>query len=397
MKISRVKFLLQLLLIVFPSICLGQTAKDYFKVIQENGTNPVEFVQQKLETIDLIIFDDAMHSALEPFNFYQKLIEAKDSNIDVVFIEAFSIDAQADIDAYLKSANKDSTLLLKAFQNSFGGYGWRYETYLALLSAIWDVNHNLPASEKIKVIGVDQPIYWEGIHNRKDYDIFINSLVGRDYFMYKIIIEYMNNFKDNKKGIFLTNTRHAYKQIKNSDGNLYWNCGTFFNQWHPDKSYNIRIHNVTLSIEAKKTKTEQSSTEGLDQYEYKWRKMENGLWDEAFKMNLNKAVAFSFKNNAFGNAKYIGNHMLNVAENQTMYDAYDALVFLAPLENLHFSAKMSFIYTESFKTELKRRIKILEEGNIEKLLAHYGLKTIEEYIEQVSAYTPIRKNNVLSR
>ena len=123
--------------------------------------------------------------------------------------------------------------------------------------------------------------------------------------------------------------------------------------------------------------------------------MEDGLWDKAFKMSQNEQVAFSLKDNIFGKAKYVGNHMLNIAENQTMFDAYDALIFLAPLDNLHFSAEIDFIYTEPFKKELKRRIEILEGHNIKAFLSENNVSTIEEYIEQECQYQTRTKNKLI--
>jgi hypothetical protein len=58
---------------------------------------------------------------------------------------------------------------------------------------------------------------------------------------------------------------------------------------------------------------------------------------------------------SFGCAPYLGNHQLEAAPGQTMADAYDALVFLAPLERLHQSAAMPGLYSADFLTELARR------------------------------------------
>ncbi len=378
---------------VLPFLSFSQNIEEYTKVINEKGKEPIEFVLNTIEKYDLIIFDDALHPAVEPFEFYQELLSAKENKIMYVFIEVFQINIQHYIDAYFESNTKDKNLLKKVFQDDFSGYGLRYETYLNLLSRIWDINHLRNDSKKIKVIAVDQPIYWESIHTRRDYDTFLESLIGRDYFMYKTILKKMSSFEKRKKGIFLTNTRHAYKHIKNSNGELYWNCGTFFNKWHNEKTYSIRIHNATLSIENKTdTQNKNISAQGLEKYTYSWSKMENGYWDEAFKLNKNKPVAFSLKDNVFGKAKYIGNHMTNVEKNQTMYDAYDALIFLAPLDNLHFSAKMNFLYTNEFKKELKRRIKILNEDGIDSFLKKNQMHSIDKFIEQLDHYEPKSKN-----
>ncbi|MGB5818400.1 MAG: hypothetical protein WBG90_02870 [Saonia sp.] len=365
------------------------------EVLKSEGEHPLEFVQKKLDSYDLIIFDDALHNAVEPFDFYQELLGMEENKIEYVFIEAFGIHMQSHIDAYLENASKDPNLLLKVFQDSFNGSGWRYETYYELLSTVWDINHSTDLTVPIKVKAVDQPIYWEGIHNRKAYDVFLKSLIGRDYFMYLTILDAMDSFSEGKKGIFLTNTRHAYKHIKNSEGSLYWNCGTFFNQWHPGKTYAARIHNVTLSITENTVPSENTTASGLERYTYEWVKMQDGIWDEAFAKNGNAPLAFSLKNNVFGDAKYIGNHMLNVAKDQTMYDAYDALIFLAPLNELHFSAKIDFIFTDDFKMELKRRLKILHEDNMDAFLTKNKASSLSEYIVQLARYQEKTKNSLV--
>ncbi|MGB5847251.1 MAG: hypothetical protein WBH40_02120 [Ignavibacteriaceae bacterium] len=394
---GKIKIQLLISLVIISTFCFGQSVNDYLEVIKKKGDNPINFVQKKLETHDLILFDDGLHSAYEPFQFYIELINAPDTKLDYIFIEVLGINVQSDIDAYLGSETKDKKLLLHVFQDDFSGFGWRYETYLDLLSAIWDYNHSQPDEEKkIKVIGVDQPVYWEGIHNRQDYDVFLRSHIARDYFMYKIIVNQMDYFKSGKKGIYSSNTRHIYKNIRNLEGFPYWNCCTFFYNWHPDKTYAIRIHNVMLSFESVDKEKKSITAEGLDNLTYSWIKLENGIWDKAFELNQNHPVAIPLKDNPFGKAKYVGNYMLNADKNQIMYDAYDALIFLAPLNKLHFSAKMNFFYTDEFKQESKRRIKIIYGENLESFLKDNDATTIDDYIDNLTKYHPRVKNELLN-
>ena len=391
---KKIFLLVTALTIILPVLAENRNADNYLKVLKNESREPVDFILEKLADHDLIIFDDALHPALETFIFYSELVNESQGGIDYVFVEIFSIDAQPYLDAYFQNSAKDSMLLLKVFQNDFSGYGYRYQTYLDLLSDIWDYNAEKSEFEKIKVIGVNQPVYWEGIHTRQDYMLFVKSLAARDYFMYKMIVEQMQNFVAGKKGIFLTNTRHAYKNIKNRDDNPYWNTGTFFYHWHSGKTYSVRIHNVMLFIE-KATEAKRTTAQGMEAFSYKWIRMENGLWDEAFRQNDNKPAAFSLRDNAFGKADYIGNHMLNVRPGQTMYDAYDALIFLKPLEELHICGMTGYIYTPEFKKELKRRIQILEEDNIEVFLQKRNVTTIEEFINKYFVKTETTKNNMI--
>ncbi len=378
----------------------NKSTSDYLDVISKTGQNPVKFVNHLLNDFDLLTFDDALHLAKEPFDFYQKLIMNNQfqKKVKYIFIEVFSITSQPFVDEYFNSKIKDSTILLPVFQNDFSGYGWRYQTYIDLLDTIWEVNALLSESDKIQVICVDQPIYWDAIQTRKDYDLFQQSLVGRDYFMYKIISQTLKSFKSGLKGVFFTNTRHAYKGIKKSDGEFYWNTGTFLSQWHPGKTYSIRLHNVTLSIQSiSDSISNSSSTEGLDKVDYSWIRMDNGLWDQAFKENGNIPIAISLKNNAFGKCSYVGNHMLDVADNQSMYDAYDGLIFLAPLEQLHFSAKFDFIYTDSFVKELKRRILLLQGNQLSDFLIKNEADSLDDFVKELIKFQEPKKNTLIPK
>jgi hypothetical protein len=78
-----------------------------------------------------------------------------------------------------------------------------------------------------------------------------------------------------------------------------------------------------------------------------------------------------------------------------MYDAYDALIFLAPLTNLHLSAQFSYIYTPQFKPELERRLRLLKENDFEGFLKRNKATTFDEYFENEFRYVPIAKNTFL--
>ena len=313
--------------------------QPYWDVIEKEGKDPIDFVVDKLQNHDLIIFDDALHTAVEPFEFYQELIKmpAFYTNAQYIFLEAVSINQQPHIDAYFEADTEDVELLYPAFQEGFSGLGWPYKTYFDLLHTIYLLNKILPENQQFKVIAVSNPTYWSEIQTAKDLELFRKTLRSHDFLMYKTIADQMNNFNEGKKGIFLTNTRHAYKKIRNQNNELYWNCGTFFYQWHPGKTYSIRFHNVSLYFEKEET------------VKIKWDRIANGIWDSVFKTTGDKPVAVPLKNNVFGNERYIGNHMLDVFPDQTMYDANDAIIFLNPLEKMHKTAKVDFIYTKKFK------------------------------------------------
>jgi len=365
---------------------------DYSKAIKEDGQDPLTFVNEKLDSHGLIIFDDGLHSAAEPFDFYRELVKSEkfQEHQPFIFLELIHTHLQPILDAYFSSPEKDSTLLIPVFQTDYSGYGLRYQTYLDLLSTVWDVNKELPDGDKIKVIGVNQPIYWEAIHSRKEYDLFLESLIARDYYMFAIMEKFMAKFREGRKGIFITNTRHAYKKIRNRSGNLHHNTATFFYQHYPGKSYTIRIDNVFLHISEKLNSVDKRTAEGLDQYSYNWKLINNGAWNEAVQQTGGYPVAVPVEGNAFGNTLYVG----NLQKGQTISDAYDALIFLKPPPDFEFSGAFSYIYSPDFIKELRRRISVLYEGRIKEFLNENAVSSIDEYIEKMAISSPRTKNTL---
>lgn len=375
---------------------VGRAAADgleaYTAVLREAGREPAEFALDRLQDHDLLIFDDALHAAVEPFEFHQRLVREPrfHRRVKYIFLEALSINLQPHLDAYLDAEREDASLLYPAFQDDYGR-GFPYKTYFDFLHAVRGVNRQLPAAERLKVIAVSNPVYWPGIKTPADLALFRKSLAGRDALMYEVILGELDHFKSGRKGIFLTNTRHAYKGIRDRQNRLYWNCGTYFHERHPGKTYSLRCHNVQLFIEPLRpgAAAKAATTEGMERFNYRWTRPAHGRWDEAWKRLGNRPTAVPIVGNVFGKEPYVGNHMLDAAPGQTMADAYDAVLFLAPLEQLRQTALVANIYTPAFKEELARRYRVLYTP--EQLAAEIrdaGVRTLAELIDKVHVGQP---------
>jgi hypothetical protein len=72
-----------------------------------------------------------------------------------------------------------------------------------------------------------------------------------------------------------------------------------------------------------------------------------------------------------------------------MADAYDALVFLAPLEDLHECAHVGEIYTPEFRIEAARRFRILyTPEQVEAQLKAEGVGSVEELLAGLAEGEP---------
>jgi hypothetical protein len=367
------------------------------RAIRELGREPVAFVSEALGRHDLLIFDDALHNAREPWDFYVQLLRDPRvrRQLRFVFVEVLPSTEQPAIDAFLASADGDVSRLARAFQDDYSGFGWHYQTCLDLLRAVWDVNRSLPESERLRVVGVNPPIYWEALHRRQDYDLFMDTLAARDFAMYKAILSASDDFHKGK-GLFLTNTRHAYVHLRDRAGRLMWNTATFFHEWQPGRTLSLRIHNLTLRVEAQRAGAGRGTAEGMERMQYRWARVEDGRWDAAFARAGNRPVALPLAGNAFGKTPYEGNSMLWTRADQTMADAYDALVFLAPLETLHDSATTAFFFTPSFRQELRRRIEVLEGDRLATFLAEEGAPSVDAFIDRLATPQPTKLNSLVA-
>jgi hypothetical protein len=358
-------------------------ADPYLETLKSRGQDPSSFVLARLEEHDLLVFDDGLHTLVEPFEFYQRLVNEPGfrRRATYIFLEVVPLNKQRHIEAYLEAPVDDSSLLFPAFQDNVGGDGLPYATYFELLGTVRKVNQSIPDNEKLRVVAVGSPSYWAEIETSRDLELFRLGLAGYDHTMYRTILATLE--ESGQRGILLTNTRHAYKGIRRKDGTLHWNAMTFFHQYHPGLAYSIRFHAPTLFLERMKTDSSGSrSTEGLDRVDYRWVRMANGDWDRAFQANGNQSIAVPLEGTPFGTTPYVGNHMLDAAPSQTMADAYDALIFLKPLEELHRTAIVGSLYTEEFREELTRRLMILYTAEqLDEMMTKDGFGDLGSFIE----------------
>ena len=386
MHILRTGPLAVFLAVAAPAV--AQEGSAHLADLRAHGREPVAFVFDQLERHDLVVLDDALHTLVEPFGFYQRLVREPGfrQRARFVFLEAVPHNQQGHIEAYLAAPTEDSRLLYPAFQNSLSGDGFPYATYFDVLRTIHEVNLSLPDSERIRVVAVGSPSYWSEIRTPRDVEIFRQGLDAYDYTMYAMI---RSTLGADGKGIFLTNTRHAYQAIRHADGSLYWNATTYFHEREPGRAYSIRFHAPQLVIERVRDDTTGTrTTQGLERIDYRWDRMEGGAWDRAFR-DYGEAVAVPLEGTAFGEAPYIGNHMLDVVPGQTMADAYDAVIFLAPLEELHQTARVGSIYTPEFRLELARRLRLLHsEEDLAAMVAESGASDLAGYIERTYVDRP---------
>ncbi len=355
---------------------------SHVAALSARGQAPGAFVLDRLRDHDLVIFDDGVHTAGDPFTFYIELVKSPEFQkmAPTLFLEVIPSNRQGALDAYFSTYPENQKLLYPAFQDDFG---WSYQSYFDLLHAIYQVNRTLPAGKTIAVKAVSTPSMWGEVRTPADWTYKVDvAPLARDFFMYALMRDSLDGFKSGKKGLFLTNTRHAYTRLMLPDGTPVKSTTAFFEMWHPGKAYSIRFNAPALLVRAKKAEPGQARTAaGMEDFDFGWGRTAQGLWDDAFRAYGKGPVAITLADTPFGDAPYIGNLMLGVAKGQHMRDTYDAVIFLKPFDALQKTAKTDAIYTPAFRLEMERRYRLSRTpAQIKGMLKDDGVKTLRQYI-----------------
>jgi len=365
--------------------------EPYLDALDRQGMEPVAFVAHALDDHDLILFDDALHTAVEPWELYAELVRSPEiqAHHPTIYLELVPVSEQLHLDAYLDSTPEDRSLLHPVFQDATT-FGFPYQTYLDFLHEVHAVNATLPEGRRFRVVGVSSPTYWTEIHSPDELALYRASLLGRDYQMYRHIADDLDDLDGGRKGLFLTNTRHAYAGVRKGDGRFFWNTGTFFRTEHPGKTLSVRLHGPALHIEAaREVDPGEATTQGLERRVYRWGRMGDGRWDDAFASHGARPVAVPLAGTPFGADRYVGNHMLTSHPDMTLADAYDAVIFLAPLESWRQTAFTDAIHTPAFRAELARRYReFLTPEELDRRLAKAEVSSVEAYVELAIAAAP---------
>lgn len=366
--------------------------RDLAADIATYGRAPDQFVYEALEDHILVILDDGLHNLEEPWNFFQALVttDAFAQRARHVFIETWAVNDQPHIDAYLETYPEDPTLLYPVMQNA-GIHGWRYASYMDLLSAIHAFNSDRDPDERLRVHAVSTPAYWREIETPADYANYIGiAQSGRDAFMYAAIRRTLDNMSGEERGVFLTNTRHAYTGLRRTDGAYYWNTATYFAQHYPGQTYSVRINAPFLIVEREAADPDAPATnEGLEQVEYRWGRADDGRWDRAFAANADRPVGLDLAETGFGRSPYIGNLMLNAAPGQTMRDAYDGVIHLGPISQMHTARAYHEMYTPRFRDEVARRYRqSYSPDDLQTYIARNGADDIADFVELLAEPDP---------
>ncbi len=127
--------------------------------LQGEGKNPVDYVLSKFEHYDIVLLGE-MHYIKQQVELYHNLIPLlPGKGITTIAYEFARREDQALVDELLDKGDFDLPLAKRIMirQEAY----WGFHEYFDVFRVIWALNKTLPSSEKIRLLGLNDPINWK--------------------------------------------------------------------------------------------------------------------------------------------------------------------------------------------------------------------------------------------
>jgi hypothetical protein len=249
---------------------------------------------------------------------------------------------QSDIDRFLAAGAFDPVPVIHTFRD-VSWMGWPDQPMLDFFDTVWKVNQVLPANRRIRVVAVDTPRPWKDIHRRDDWKRYETD---RDHYMAGKILADLPRRSDPRGALFVVGYAHAARALRFSADQLSVidTAASQLAESLGDQLYTILQHGPVI-----------------DNLGGTYGRAARGLFDSAFAAYTpggSQPIAFPLADSPFGAQPFDVEAELARVTTGRYQDAFDAYLYLGPLEDEIFSPLIQDFYTDDFVNELDRRSRL---------------------------------------
>jgi hypothetical protein len=296
---------------------------SFLTYLQNNGSNPIEFVTDALRTHKLVLYGE-IHRRKISWDFLTSLIQNDlfPEYTGIIFMEMAS-NKQNEINRFLEDETINTEILLNIFRD-YMIMGWSDKGMFDFVIAIWNLNKTLPDSKKIRVIAVDTPREFtkEGLEN---------EIQNRDEFMANTIMNYLETTDVKRNALFIVGSAHVCKTMESA--------GHILTEKLASDVFTIFTHSPRV-----------------DNYRIIKERIRHGMFDYVFSKNGDLPVGFLLENSPFGQETFDG---LYLDGSGTYQDNYDGYLFLGNLDKEPNGEVLYELYDDNFIKEIDRRYKLI--------------------------------------
>ncbi len=338
--------------------------KTFVDYLEKNGRDPKEFILDALADRKLVIIGELHHRpAYWALNSAVVADKRFAERAGVVYMELPMHD-QGLVDTFLAAERLDTMPVIEMLRNMLW-MGWPDQPMLDFFVAIWKANQSLPPAKRIRIVLADMARPYSKIRQRSDWRKYS---VNRDSLMAENILKDRKEHSDDARhGLFIVGRGHVLENLTTFVGDEPKRTAG----WHLRQELGEQVYSITQHTPIIRNVGPVSGRACL------------GLFDSAFAALEYKPVAFRLTDSPFGK-----NHFDSDADAwpwQGRYqDAYDAYIFLTPLEKETFSPLIDGFYTDEFVQELDRRYRMMHGKG---LIEAWGLAELdgESFIRWMSS------------
>ncbi len=318
---------------------------DYLK---KEGRNPKKYLLQALAEHQLVIYGE-IHRRQWSWDFCRSMINDKafPDLVGTVFME-ISAHSQRNLDLFLSEDTMDPELILDALRD-IQIYGWHDRGMFEFILEVWKLNKALPLEKRIKLVAADYPRPFRQFKTFEELDRYFRAASNRNAFMADRVETSLRSNRDGRHGLFIVGCGHAYKSAVPGAASSYASrdevttAGALLSARLPKENiFIIFSHTLAISNDGKIRK-----------------RIRNGVFDAAFRLNGDTPVAFDLNHGPFGQEPIDALPEMSYDPKSGMFaDNYDGYIFLGPLDQEPSDYILYELYSDDFVKELTRRAKM---------------------------------------
>ncbi len=327
---------------------IPQDITPYADFLRGIESSPEQFVLDMLASHKLVI-NGEFHRRKVSWDMLKRLVALPDFSryVGHIFLELPSW-CQPLMDKFMTADTLDEEIILQIFREEQIN-GWTDRGEFEFICNLWNLNHSLPADERISVILADYQIPYSKTTSKGQ-----REAEDRNSHMAEVIAQTITASKDSRNSLFLVGCAHAYKSNQSGiASNAYgkeaeMTAGAqLADKLGKDNVYTIFQHFISID------------NSGTNR-----RPIRGGVFDKAFELNGNRPVGFELADSPFGEEPFDGIYEIKYNASTGSYsDNFDGYLFLHPLENEPTATPLTEVFTDEFVEEMKRRASVMELEN----------------------------------
>lgn len=357
-----------------------KTTSPYVTFLK-NQNNATDYILELFNKNDIVILCEGLHPEMTQYDFIYELISDKRfiKKVGNIYSEVGSSTQQANLDSLMSMRNLTMDEFESRLVNITRDYLhypiWENTNYFNYLKRLYALNQTLPENLQIKHNFNDLECNWNEIKNKKDYQSKIKSnFIIRDKILAENILKSYENMlasnSDRRKCLVIMNSRHAFGAPKNKQvkvGDTGESCATLIMNKYPHTSTNVLMNTVKSSFGL--------SLSNLPPYVLPAQStpIHEGIWDNAFAENGNKAVGFDLNDSPFGKDQF-DLFLIPTLKKFNYQDIFNGMVFFKPLREHYFSYGYKNIIANGFDNEIIDRAIRIDDNDMDNNLAWWTHK-----------------------